>query len=888
MRVEKKTLAKKCDIMVKASMPANLLPFTMKSSDGDRSAWRRVGLGHLLSPALLAIFLLALVTLVTFHTFGRFTEDSRWVAHTHEVLAVLAATRSDTQDEETAQHDSLLANDAQSSKLFNSSIIIVEEDQRHLRRLTADNPRQQHNLITLAELTRTRRLNTQANSKVDKANDPGRLLLDAMVQEENRLLRQRIPAAEEAGEAAQRLVLLGLGLVTALLILVGTMGGQFLWEQKKIDAALRISKDELEQRVSERTRDLEEAGLSLVEREQRFRFLANAMPQIVWTARPDGTVDFTNERWHKYTGLTLEETLDGGISLVVHAEDLPEITTRMLAGMSTGVPYTMEYRLLGTDGSYRWHLGRVTPSRDETGEITLWVGTGTDIDDYKRVTEALNQSHQVLEERVIERTTDLQLARDQILESETQFRATIEAMQAGLLVQNKDRLVLLCNGSAERILGVASGTLVGLGVLQPDWQTIREDGSEISAEELPSSLALKTGQVQSAILLGLRWSYGGVTWLSVSAAPLWHPGEDKPYAAVSTFSDITDRRRAEEALRAAEESYRSLFENSMEGIFQTTLDGRIRNVNPALARMLGYSSPHEVMKEMTNVATQLYSTSEERERLLAHLFAEEKITGFEVEFKRRDGSSLWVSLNARLHRTHKGEVEFLEGTIQDITERRVDEQRLIDYNIVLEFQKKELEKTNIELARVNRQLETLATLDGLTGLKNHRVFQERLREEFDRARRYLLPLSLIMLDVDKFKDYNDTYGHPSGDEVLRRVARIIESCVRDCDFTARYGGEEFVLILPQTDSEGAFAIAERCRATIEQFAWTVRPVTASFGVVSLSVSENETIRSEDLLASADERLYIAKANGRNQVVRSHSAHNDREETGTRQELGVLH
>ena len=112
MRVEKKTFAKKCDIMVKASMPANLPPFTMISSDGDRSSWRRVGLGHLLSPALLAIFLLALVTLVTFHTFGRFTEDSRWVAHTHEVLAVLAATRSDTQDEETAQHDSLLANDA--------------------------------------------------------------------------------------------------------------------------------------------------------------------------------------------------------------------------------------------------------------------------------------------------------------------------------------------------------------------------------------------------------------------------------------------------------------------------------------------------------------------------------------------------------------------------------------------------------------------------------------------------------------------------------------------------------------------------------------------------------------------------------------------------------
>ena len=873
--------------MVKDSMPANLPPFDERSFDGDRPSWRRVGLGHLLSPALLAIFLLALVTLVTLHTFGRFKKDSHWVTHTHEVLAVLAATRSDTQDEETAQYDSRLANDAQSRSLLHASVILVDDDQSHLRKLTIDNPRQQHNLVALAELTRQRRVDTKTTSKVDKANDPSYLLLNAMVQEENRLLRQRIPSAEQAGEAAQRLVLLGLGLVAALLILVGTMGRQFLREQKKIDDAVRTSKDELEQRVSERTRDLEEAGLSLVKREQRFRFLANAMPQIVWTARPDGTVDFTNERWHEYTGLNDKETDHDSIPLVVHPDDVPTIIARMAAGMAEGAAYTMEYRLLRTDGHYRWHLGRVVPSRDETDEITLWVGTGTDIDDYKQVTEALNQSHQVLEERVIERTTDLQLARDQILESEAQFRAAIEAMQAGLVVENQDRQVLLCNGSAERILDYAPGTLVGSKSVQSSWQTIREDGSEISSAELPSSLALETGRAQAPILMGLRWSYGGVTWLSVSAAPLWHPGEATPYAAVATFSDITDRRRAEEALKSAEESYRSIFENSMEGIFQTTLEGRFRTVNPALARMLGYGSPREVIELMTDIANQLYKTPEGRERLMAILFAEERIVGFEVEFKRRDGSGLWVSLNAHLHRSSLGEVEFLEGTMQDITERRADEQRLIDYNIALEFQKHELEKTNVELARVNSQLETLATLDGLTGLKNHRVFQERLREEFDRAQRYLLPLSLIMVDVDKFKDYNDTYGHPAGDEVLRRVARILESCIRDCDFTARYGGEEFVLILPQTDSDGAFAIGERCRATIEQFAWSVRPVTASFGVVSLSVSENETLRSEDLIASADELLYIAKANGRNQVARSHSAHNDSVEAGTRQELGLL-
>ncbi len=847
-------------------------------------------MSHLLPPALLAIFLLALVSLVTFHTFGRFTEDSHWVAHTQQVLAELAEMRSNMQDEQAAQREYILSNDPAAQRLFQNSVTSVEEERRHLLRLTADNPRQQEKLLQLSELTGERRrgINPLANLNQSRSDqEPTRLLLDAMVLEENRLLRQRVPAAEEAGQTAQRLVLLGLGLVAALLLLLGTMGGQYLWEQKRVDAALRVSQDELERRVSERTHDLEEAGRSLVEREQRFRFLANSMPQIVWTTRPDGTVDFTNDRWHEYTGLNEEETGNGGIPLVVHPEDMPTITARTTAGVTAGQPYTMEYRLLRTDGSYRWHLARVIPSRDETGEITLWVGTGTDIDDYKRITEALNQSHQVLEERVSARTADLQLARDRILESETQFRAAIEAMQDGLLVHDKEKQVTLCNGVAEKILGAVAGALAGSKTLQSSWKIIREDGSDFASLELPSYLALTTGQAQTAVLMGLEWNSGDITWLSVSAAPLWHPGEDVPYAAVSTFSDITDRRRAEEALRSAEESYRSIFENSMEGIFQTTLDGRFRTVNPALARMLGYASPREVMEQMTDIATQLYYTPEGRERLMTLLFAEEKIAGFEVEFKRRDGSGLWVSLNARLHRSSQGDVEFVEGTMQDITERRGDEQRMIDYNVVLEFQKVELEKTNSELARVNRQLETLATLDGLTGLKNHRAFQERLREEFDRARRYILPLSLVMVDVDKFKDYNDTYGHPSGDEVLRRVARILESSVRDCDFTARYGGEEFVLILPQTDSDGAFAIAERCRATIEQAVWEERPVTASFGVVSLSLSQNDILRSEDLLAGADNLLYVAKANGRNQVVRSQSAQSDDPAAGSRRELNLL-
>src|SRR5205085_7620259 len=109
------------------------------------------------------------------------------------------------------------------------------------------------------------------------------------------------------------------------------------------------------------------------------------------------------------------------------------------------------------------------------------------------------------------------------------------------------------------------------------------------------------------------------------------------------------------------------------------------------------------------------------------------------------------------------------------------------------------------------KLQALAITDGLTGLKNHRAFQEKLAEEFERSCRQNLPLSLLLLDVDKFKHYNDTYGHPAGDQVLKMVAALLGETVRPADFVARYGGEEFVILLPGMDAEGAVTLAERVR-----------------------------------------------------------------------------
>lgn len=141
---------------------------------------------------------------------------------------------------------------------------------------------------------------------------------------------------------------------------------------------------------------------------------------------------------------------------------------------------------------------------------------------------------------------------------------------------------------------------------------------------------------------------------------------------------------------------------------------------------------------------------------------------------------------------------------QEIAERTRMEQQIREANLHLERQHQALEEANIQLV-------VQANTDGLTELNNHRAFQEKLAKELQRTLRYEAPLSVLLLDVDKFKLYNDTYGHPAGDQVLKQVAAILRQGARDTDFVARYGGEEFVLILPNTDSPGALEMAERLR-----------------------------------------------------------------------------
>jgi diguanylate cyclase (GGDEF)-like protein len=174
----------------------------------------------------------------------------------------------------------------------------------------------------------------------------------------------------------------------------------------------------------------------------------------------------------------------------------------------------------------------------------------------------------------------------------------------------------------------------------------------------------------------------------------------------------------------------------------------------------------------------------------------------------------------------------------------------------------EMRRTLIGLSDANAKLGQQNVTDALTGVPNRRAYDQKLTEEFSRAKRTGAPLSLLLIDIDHFKEYNDKFGHPAGDTALQSVARVLMSSLRPYDFLARYGGEEFVIILPSTDLTDAIVVAERVRNLVASSEFPHRKLTISIGVARLDVDAG----ARALVQAADNGLYRAKAAGRNKVL----------------------
>lgn len=302
------------------------------------------------------------------------------------------------------------------------------------------------------------------------------------------------------------------------------------------------------------------------------------------------------------------------------------------------------------------------------------------------------------------------------------------------------------------------------------------------------------------------------------------------------ISDITERKLAEETIAQAEVKYRSIFENAIEGIFQTTPDGHYLSANPALARIYGYDSPEKLMESLTDIEHQLYVDPASRNDFVHLLQEHDVVSGFESAVYRQDGSIIWIRENARAIRDRHGSLLYYEGTVEDITERK----------------------------RAKEQLHEQAFYDSLTGLPNRALFLERIGQTLHRAK--CCPdyqFAVLFVDLDRFKLVNDSLGHLVGDQLLVGIARRLSQCLRSEDMVARLGGDEFIVLLDNIESlQNATMVADRILGELTPpFHLDGHEVFAAASI-GIAMGSKTYEQPEDILRDADTALYRAKALGK--------------------------
>jgi diguanylate cyclase (GGDEF)-like protein/PAS domain S-box-containing protein len=492
------------------------------------------------------------------------------------------------------------------------------------------------------------------------------------------------------------------------------------------------------------------------ERELYFQTMADAMPEIIWTADPNGMDDFFNQRCFDYTGLTLKQLRGASWHEIIHPDDLEGCLAKWTSALQTGDPYDVEYRLRGKDGGFRWFLGRANPVRDAKGEVVKWFGTCTDIESQK-------QNQQVLEQQILERTTQLAdtnaLLQEEMLEKDFARRE---------LDQQNERMMEDLTKRSERATMLAK-----MGELLQNCASLEE-----------------------------------VFAAALGFAPRIFP------VVRGAMALLNASRNLGEVIGSWAECQLPVME------FEATECWALRTGHPHLVAAGDLTAPcaHAAGVKHTYLCIPILAQGETLGIL--HLQATDDVpqmNASELSFKTTFAAQVGLSI------------------------------------------------ANI---RLREALRTQSVRDALTGLYNRRYLEETLEREMRRAARAEQSLGILMIDLDHFKNFNDTYGHDAGDAVLRETGASLTKGIRAEDFVCRFGGEEFVVILPTADPETSRTRAERLRTKMREL--TIMYQGKSLGMVTISVGvaafPAHGTSPKELMAAADAALYEAKRGGRDKVV----------------------
>ncbi|HEX2205495.1 MAG TPA: PAS domain S-box protein [Longimicrobium sp.] len=515
----------------------------------------------------------------------------------------------------------------------------------------------------------------------------------------------------------------------------------------------------------------------------------------------EGRITALNPAGERLWGFSRAEALGKTVELWLYPEEAAALNREILSTLDEGGRWTGEIRFIRRDGSRGVSETSVIPLLDAGGERVGALGVSRDVTERKRAEEMLRAS-------------------------EERFRLiTTGSQQLFFYVHDTKGVYEFLSPSVADVLGYAPEELLGRGY------AVLHTGHESDAEVDAATRRTLAGEGPNTYLVYARRKDGETVALELVETAVRRGGRVR---GVQGFArNVTERIRAQERLRESEERYRTLFEESRDAVYMSTVEGRMVEANQAFVDLFGYSREEVLSGRLES----LYADASDRQRFRDEIFREGSVREFEVRLRHRDGSILHCLLSATLRRGPGGEVTGFQGIIHDITARK----------------------------RVEEQLAYGALHDALTGLPNRALFVDRLERALERVRRGgEPPFAVLFLDLDRFKVVNDSLGHGVGDELLVSIGQRLQAVLRPGDTVARFGGDEFTLLLDEVPGGAVEAthVAERVlEALAAPFALEAHEVfcAASIGV-AVSVAGGEG--ADELLRNADAALSRAKALGK--------------------------